>query len=92
VLASIAVAGPGALKAGAKASPTATGTAVGGDNLPPLTVPIADPASHVWTSSDPRVVSVDRVTGALTAHRPGTATVSVVSGGVTGKLPVTVTG
>jgi exopolysaccharide biosynthesis protein len=92
VLASIAVTGPASLRAGAKASPTATGTAVGGDNVPPLTLPVTDPASHVWTSSDARVVSVDRVTGALTAHRPGTATVSVVSGGVTGRLTVTVTG
>ncbi|HZE32042.1 MAG TPA: Ig-like domain-containing protein [Actinoallomurus sp.] len=53
---------------------------------------MADPASHVWTSSDARVVSVDPVTGAVTAHRPGTATVSVVSGGATGKLTVTITG
>jgi hypothetical protein len=91
VLASIAVTGPASLTAGAKASLAATGTAVGGDNLPPLTMPIADPASHVWSSSDPRVLSVDRVTGAVTARRPGTATVSVVSGGVTGRLTVTVT-
>jgi exopolysaccharide biosynthesis protein len=92
VLASIAVTGPASLKTGATASLTATGTAVGGDNLPALTLPIADPASHVWTSSDPRVVTVDRATGAVTARRPGTATVSVVSGGVTGTLTVTVTG
>ena len=92
VLASIAVTGPEELKPGAKATLAATGTAVGGDNLPPLTMPVADPASHVWTSSDSRVVSVGAVTGAVTAHRPGTATVSVVSGGVTGKLTVTVTG
>jgi exopolysaccharide biosynthesis protein len=92
VLASIAVTGPASLKAGATASLSATGTAVGGDNLPPLTMPVADPASHVWTSSDPSVVSVDPVTGAVTAHRPGTATVTVTSGGVTGTLPVTVTG
>jgi hypothetical protein len=92
VLASIAVTGPASLKAGATASLAATGTAVGGDNLPPLTLPIADPVSHVWSSSDARVVSVDRVTGAVTGHRPGTATVSVVSGGVTGSFKVTVTG
>ena len=92
VLASIAVTGPSSLKAGAKASLAATGTAVGGDNLPPLTMPVADPASHVWSSSDPHVVSVDPVTGAVTARRPGTATVTVTSGGVTGTLAVTVTG
>jgi hypothetical protein len=45
----------------------------------------------VWASSDPRVLSVDRVTGAAVAHHAGTATVSVVSGGVTGRLTVTVT-
>jgi uncharacterized protein YjdB len=92
VLASIAVTGPASLKEEATASLAATGTAVGGDNLPPLTLPIADPVSHVWSSSDARVVSVDRVTGAVTGHRPGTATVSVVSGGVTGSFKVTVTG
>ncbi|GLY72814.1 Ig-like domain-containing protein [Actinoallomurus iriomotensis] len=92
MLASIPVTGPSSLAAGAKATLTGTGAAVSGDNLPTLTLPIADPASPVWTSSDSRVVSVDRATGGLTAHRPGTATVSVTSGGVTGKLISTVTG
>jgi uncharacterized protein YjdB len=53
-------------------------------------MPVADPASHVWTSSDSKVVSVDSRTGELTAHRAGTATVSVTSGGVTGSTTVTV--
>ncbi|MEY9928792.1 uncharacterized protein YjdB [Catenulispora sp. GP43] len=61
------------------------------DDLPALSVPIADPASHVWQSSDPRVASVDPVTGAVHARRPGTATISVSSGGVGGSVTVTVT-
>ncbi|GGJ15617.1 Ig-like domain-containing protein [Streptomyces brasiliensis] len=69
---------------------TATGDQIGGDNTAPFTIPVADPASHVWTSSDPKVASVDRSTGALTAHRPGTVTVSVTSGGVTGSAQVVV--
>ncbi|HVV22461.1 MAG TPA: phosphodiester glycosidase family protein [Pseudonocardiaceae bacterium] len=69
----------------------ATGTNVGGDNQPVLTLPIADPASHVWRSSDPRVASVDARTGALTAHHPGSVTVSVTSGGITATATITVT-
>jgi uncharacterized protein YjdB len=91
VLSSIAVTGPSSLRQGTRAALTATGTAVGGDNLPPLTLPIADPASHVWASGNPWVVSVDRNTGAITAHRPGTASVTVTSGGVKGTYRVTVT-
>ncbi len=79
-----------ALAPGDQVVPTATGDQVGGDNIAPLSIPIADPASHVWSSSDPRTASVDPVTGRLTAHRPGTATVSVTSGGVTGSAQVTV--
>ena len=63
---------------------TATGDQTAGDNIAPLAIPIADPASHVWTSSNPKVASVGPSTGALTAHRPGTVTVSVTSGGITG--------
>ncbi|TFV32474.1 Ig-like domain-containing protein [Streptomyces sp. T1317-0309] len=63
---------------------------IAGDNIAPLTIPIADPASHVWTSSNPKVASVDPSTGALTAHRSGTVTVSVTSGGVTGSAQVVV--
>ena len=53
-------------------------------------MPIADPASHVWSSSNTKVASVDTVTGRVTAHRPGTVTVSVTSGGVTGSTQLTV--
>lgn len=69
---------------------TASGTSIGGDDLAPEQVPIADPASHVWSSSDPRVASVNARTGRLVAHRPGAARISVTSGGVNGQLGVTV--
>lgn len=91
VLASIAISGPQPMMAvGSKATLSAVGTAVGGDNLPTLTMPIQDPASHVWSSSDVRVASVDARTGVVTAHRPGMAVVSVTSGGVTASVTVTV--
>lgn len=64
---------------------TAGGTEIGGG-----TTPVADPASHVWTSSDPGVASVDPVSGEVSGHRPGTATVSVTSGGVTASTQITV--
>lgn len=54
--------------------------------------PLTTVASHVWSSSDSQVLSVDPVTGAVTAHRPGTATITVTSGGVTGTLAITVAG
>ncbi|QYN24568.1 phosphodiester glycosidase family protein [Amycolatopsis sp. DSM 110486] len=92
VLSSIAVTVPAAsLRVGASVSASATGAEVGGDNLPTATMPIADPASHVWSSSDTRVASVDAVTGKVTARRAGTVTISVTSGGVTGSAQLTVT-
>jgi len=93
VLASIAITTPQAsLAVGATEPLAATGTAVGGDNLPTLTLPIADPASHVWTTSDPHVVAVDPRSGAVSARHDGTAVVSVESGGVTASTTITVTG
>ncbi|HEX4221027.1 MAG TPA: phosphodiester glycosidase family protein [Pseudonocardiaceae bacterium] len=90
-LASIAVTAPNpTLSVGGTETLAALGTQTSGDNLPVVTVPIADPASHVWSSSDPRVVSVDARTGAITARHAGTATISVRSGGVTGSVTVTV--
>jgi uncharacterized protein YjdB len=91
VLASISVtAAKASLAVGDTAQLTATGTAVGGDNQPPLVLPIADPASHVWSSGNSRVASVDARTGVVTAHRHGTAVLSVTSGGLTGAVTVTV--
>ncbi|MBM9510354.1 phosphodiester glycosidase family protein [Actinacidiphila acididurans] len=90
-LASITVQAPAApLSAGDKVTMTATGDQIAGDNIAPLTIPIQDPASHVWTSSNPKVASVDRSTGVLTAHSSGTVTVSVTAGGVTGTTRITV--
>lgn len=81
VLASIAIQAPGSLPVGGSATFTATGTCVQGDNLPALTMPIADPASHVWTSSDPRVARVDARSGKVSARHHGTATITITSGG-----------
>lgn len=90
VLASIALAPPVPVAPGGHETLTAIGTAVGGDNQPTLLVPIQDPASHVWSSADPRVASVDPATGVLTGHRPGTTVVSVTSGGITATATVLV--
>ena len=91
VLASIAVAAPQpSLAPGATEQVTATGTTPTGDNLSALQVPIADPASHQWSSSDPRVATVNPQTGGVTARSPGTATITVLSGGITGSVTITV--
>ncbi|MFJ4467085.1 phosphodiester glycosidase family protein [Streptomyces sp. NPDC089424] len=90
-LASIGVKGPeDPIAKGDRITLTATGDMIAGDNIAPLTIPIADPASHVWSSSNPKVASVDPATGHLTAHRAGTVTVSVTSGGITGSAQVVV--
>jgi hypothetical protein len=91
VLSSITIAVQPAVPAGTSTQLAATGTAVGGDNQPTLLVPIADPASHVWASSNPRVATVDARTGVLTARHPGNTVVSVTSGGITATTTVTVT-
>lgn len=91
VLSSIAASAPSdTLATGKSETVTATGTNVGGDNEPALTLPIADPASHVWASSDPKIASVDPDTGTVTAVQPGTVTISVESGGITGSVTLTV--
>jgi uncharacterized protein YjdB len=70
---------------------TATGTTPAGDDLAPLRVPITNPASHQWSSSAPGIAAVDPSTGNVLARSPGTATIRVLSGGVTGTVTVTVT-
>ncbi|MFJ4850883.1 MULTISPECIES: phosphodiester glycosidase family protein [unclassified Streptomyces] len=90
-LASIAVTAPTApMERNDEVTLTATGLQTGGDNIAPLSMPIADPASHVWSSSNTKVAEVDPTTGRLRAHRAGTATITVTSGGVTGTAQITV--
>ena len=67
-----------------------TAAAVGGDNNPAVTLPIADPASHTWSSGNAKVASVNAGSGVLTAYRAGTAAISVTSGGLTAWVAVTV--
>jgi hypothetical protein len=93
LLTSIAVtAAEPALRVGAHEQLSAVGTSTTGNDATALQVPVADPVSRLWTSSDPRVASVDPGSGAVIAHRPGTATVSVTAGGVSGSVALTVTG
>jgi hypothetical protein len=91
VLSSITITPQPSLPVGTSAQLSATGTAVGGDNQPTLLVPIADPASHVWSSSNPRLATVDTRTGTVTARHPGSTVISVTSGGITATTTVTVT-
>ena len=91
VLASIRITPPsGTLTAGKTERLSATGTTVGGDNNPAVTLPIADPASHRWSSGNAKVASVDAGSGVVTAHRAGTAAISVTSGGLAAWVTVTV--
>ncbi len=92
LLASVAVTAPSAaLARGGTEKLTATGTSIAGDDLTALQVPVQDPVSRRWTSSDPRVAAVDPSTGTVTGRHPGTARISVTAGGVTGAATVTVT-
>ncbi|MFJ2956464.1 phosphodiester glycosidase family protein [Streptomyces sp. NPDC087270] len=91
LLASVAVTAPApSLARGGKERLTATGTSIAGDDLTALQVPVRDPVSRRWTSSDPRVATVDAATGEVTGRAPGTARISVTAGGVTGTATVTV--
>lgn len=85
VLTGITLTAPATVAAGTSATLSASGTEAGGG-----TMPVADPASHVWHSSDPRIAGVDPVTGKLTAHRAGSVTVTVTSGGVSASAVVAV--
>ena len=69
---------------------TAIGTEPNGDDLAPLQLPISDPASHYWTSSDPHIASVDSNSGKVTAHQAGTVTITCTSDTVHGSTPLTV--
>jgi len=78
------------LQVGNSETLTATGVNQTGNNLDPVSVPIADPVSHVWTSSNSSIVSIDAVTGKIVALKPGTSTITVTAGGLTAKLKITV--
>jgi len=93
LLASVTVTAPSgqqALARGAKEQLSAVGTSLTGSDAPALQVPIADPVSRHWTSSDPRIASVDATSGVVTAHCAGSVTITVTAGGVTGTASVTV--
>ncbi|OYN89808.1 hypothetical protein CGZ91_09865 [Parenemella sanctibonifatiensis] len=70
-------------------SATALNTAGEGDNAPPQ-MPVADPLSHVWASSDESVAVVDRVTGEVQAVGAGEATITITSGGITAQIDIVV--
>ncbi|MFD9004767.1 phosphodiester glycosidase family protein [Streptomyces sp. NPDC059582] len=75
------------LVAGQAKQYTATAVNANGNDInEPPTMPVADPMSHVWASSNKKVAKIDPVTGALTALKPGTTTISVTTGGITSKL------
>lgn len=91
LLASITVTAPtGQLARGATEQLTAVGTSLAGTDAPALQVPIADPVSRHWTSSDPRIASVDPSSGVVTAHCAGSATLTLTAGGISGTASITV--
>jgi Exopolysaccharide biosynthesis protein related to N-acetylglucosamine-1-phosphodiester alpha-N-acetylglucosaminidase len=75
---------------GATLQLTAIGTEPNGNDLAPLQLPISDPASHYWTSSDPRIASIDSNSGKVTAHHPGTVTITCTSDMIHGSTTLTV--
>ncbi|HEY1487951.1 MAG TPA: phosphodiester glycosidase family protein [Micromonosporaceae bacterium] len=92
VLASVTVTAPAAsLAVGAHETLTASGTSVTGDDASALTVPVADPISRRWSSSDPGIASVDPVSGVVTARHQGAVTITLATGDVTATAPITVT-
>ncbi len=80
------------LEAGAQRAYTATAVNTRGSDISdPPSMPVADPMSHVWASSDTDVATVDAVTGEVRALRAGTTTISVTTGGITSDVQLTVT-
>jgi hypothetical protein len=80
-----------ALVSGQVVTLSAHALTVGGVGAPAQTIAIGGPFAHLWTSSAPGVVAVDPVTGIATAEQPGSAAITVTSGGVSGVLDLTVT-
>lgn len=92
VLSKIQISAPtSTIKASQSEQLSATGTSVTGDDAKALQVPIQNPASHEWVSSNPKVVSVDLDTGKITGRQPGTATITCESGGVSSQVIINVT-
>jgi exopolysaccharide biosynthesis protein len=94
VLSSITASAPAtALRSGVRELLGATGRPPQGDDpsVAPV-VPITDPVAHRWSSSDPAVATVDPRTGAVQTRRPGMATITVTSDGVSGAVGLTVAG
>ena len=60
-------------------------------SAPDITIPVSDPVARTWRSTDPAVVSVNAQTGAIEAHVPGTATITVESGGASASVQISVT-
>jgi exopolysaccharide biosynthesis protein len=80
------------LQTGESKQYSATAVNNNGDNdKTPPTMPVTDPLSHVWASSNPEVATVDRVTGKVMAKAAGVTTISVESGGITSDLELSVT-
>ncbi|GLV56667.1 hypothetical protein KDH_35060 [Dictyobacter sp. S3.2.2.5] len=79
------------LKVGQTVQVKATGTTVTGGDLPAIKMPIQNPASHLWSSSDTHVASIDTVTGLVKARHPGTVTVTSTSGQTQGSMTLMVT-
>ena len=90
VLSSVLVGGGASVARGSTLALTASGTTVTGDDATALTLPIADPVSRSWQSSNSSVAAVDPRTGVVTGNLAGTATISVTAGGITGSVLVTV--
>jgi uncharacterized protein YjdB len=92
LLASVSVTAPStAVTVGQKLQLTAMGTSPNGDDLGPLQLPIADPASHFWTSSDPSIASVNPDTGEVHVHRSGSVTITCTTDMQTGSITLTAT-
>lgn len=79
------------LKVGRIMQLQATGTTVTGNDLAAIKLPIQNPASHLWSSSDTRIASIDAVTGLVKAHHSGTVTITSTSGQTTGTITLTIT-
>lgn len=56
-----------------------------------ILLPIANPASHFWTSSDPSIASVNPDTGEVHVQRPGSVTITCTTDMQSGSITLTAT-